>query len=210
MHGRGRRRTPGAGTRARSRQALRRPRRRRRSRFRRATWGGFRVPRAERRRQDVDHAHDRMRIAAVERDAAHPRSRSRGERSRDPLTPRRRAAAGHTRLRADRARERDHLRPLLRPAPLRAAQARGRAAGVRPAERTRGFEGGTAVGRVEATVDDRPLARQRPRRPPPRRADDRSRSAGAPHGLGPSLPSQAARRDAHPDDALHGRSRAAL
>ena len=44
----------------------------------------------------------------------------------------------------------------------------------------------------------------------PRRADDRPRPAGAPPAVGPPVPAEAARRDARPDDPLHGRGRAAV
>ena len=43
-----------------------------------------------------------------------------------------------------------------------------------------------------------------------RRADDRPRPAGAPPAVGAAVPAQAAGRDARPDDALHGRGRAAV
>ena len=71
-------------------------------------------------------------------------------------------------------------------------------------------QGRAAVGRHEAPADDRPLADQRALDPAPRRAHDRPRPAGPPPALGAAVPAQAARRDARPDDALHGRGRAAV
>ena len=123
---------------------------------------------------------------------------------------RRRAAAGHARHRADRPREPGDLRPLLRPRPRRGRPARRRAPRVRPADRARQRPGRAAVGRHEAAPDDRPVADQRAEPAPPRRADDRPRPAGPPPPLGPPVPAEAARRDARPDDPLHGRGRAAV
>ena len=94
-------------------------------------------------------------------------------------------------------------------------RARGRAPGrraarVRPAHRARQGPGRAAVGRDEAAPDDRPVAHQRARDAAPRRTDDRPRPAGAPPAVGSAVPAQAARRDARPDDPLHGRGGAAV
>ena len=85
-----------------------------------------------------------------------------------------------------------------------------RAARVRRAHGAGERQGRAAVGRDEAAPHDRALARQRPGGHAARRADDGPRSAGAARRLGPPLPPEAAGRDAPPDDALHGRGRAAL
>ena len=132
------------------------------------------------------------------------------ERAADPRPARRRPAAGHARLRADRARERAHLRPLLRALAARAEAEDRRAARLRPADGASRGQGRAAVRRDEAPPDDRALARQRPRPAAARRADDGARPAGAPRRLGPPLPAEAARQDLRRDDALHGRGRAAL
>ena len=124
--------------------------------------------------------------------------------------PRRRPAGGQPRPRARRRREPPRLRPLLRPPARRDPPAHRRAARVRPARRPARGPRRLALGRDEAPADDRARARQRARADAPRRADHRPRPAGAPCALGPALPPQAARRDARPDDALHGRGGAAL
>ena len=66
-----------------------------------------------------------------------------------------------------------------------------------------------ALGRHEAAPDARARARQRPRAPDPRRADDRARSAGAAPHLGRPAPAPVARQDDPAHDALHGRGGAA-
>ena len=76
--------------------------------------------------------------------------------------------------------------------------------------RARERQGGPALGRHEAPPDDRPRADQRAVDPAARRAHHRPRPAGPPPALGAPLPAQAARRDARPHDALHGRGRAAV
>ncbi len=119
-------------------------------------------------------------------------------------------AAGHPRQRADRAREPDHLRALLRALASRGARAGRPAARVRPARRARGRQGRAALGRDEASPHDCALARQRARGAAARRADDRARSTGAPRRLGQADPAQAAGCDARADDALHGRGGAAV
>ena len=75
---------------------------------------GFLGP--ERRRQDLDDADDRLRVAGHRRRAGGPRHGPGRRRPADPRAARRRAPAGHARQRADRPREPAHLRPLLRPA----------------------------------------------------------------------------------------------
>ena len=91
-----------------------------------------------------------------------------------------------------------------------ARRARRRAARLRRAHRARERQGRAALRRDEAPADHRALARQRAGGPPARRADDGARPAGAARRLGPPLPAEAAGCDAAPDDALHGRGRAAL
>ena len=124
--------------------------------------------------------------------------------------PRRRPAGGQPRPGARRRREPPRLRPLLRPPPRRDPPSNRRAARVRPARRPARGPRRLALGRDEAPADHRAGARQRARADAPRRADDRSRSAGAARALGSAVPAQAAGRDPRPDDALHGRGRAAL
>ena len=70
--------------------------------------------------------------------------------------------------------------------------------------------GRAALGRDEAPPHDRSQPDQRAGPAAPRRADHRARPAGAPPAVGPPVPAEAARRDARPDDPLHGRGRAAL
>ena len=131
-------------------------------------------------------------------------------RAAHPRPARRRAAAGHARQRADRAREPDHLRTLLRALAARGARARGPAARVRAARRARERQGRAALRRDEAPPHDRALARERARGAAARRADDGARPAGASRRLGQAVPAQAAGRDARADDALHGRGGAAV
>ena len=66
-----------------------------------------------------------------------------------------------------------------------------------------------ALGWNEAAAHPRSRARQRSRAPDPRRADDRSRPAGAPSDLGRSAAAIDAGQDDPAHDALHGRGRAA-
>ena len=96
-------------------QDLRRLHRRRPRRLRRAPGRGVRLPRPERRRQELDDADDRLRRAGHVRVAAHPRHGPDDPGPADPRAARRRAAAGHPRHRAAGARQPLHLRPLLRP-----------------------------------------------------------------------------------------------
>ncbi len=191
-------------------EALRRPDRGRRHRLRRRAGRVVRVPRAQRRRQDLGDADDRLRLAAVGRHAARPRHGPGRGRAAHPRPTRRRAPAGHARHRADRPREPPDLRPLLRAVAGRVREARRRAARLRPADRTGRRPGRAHVGRHEAAPDDRPQPHQRAGPDAPGRADDRPRPAGAAPAVGPPLPAQAARRDARADDPLHGRGRAAL
>src|SRR5205823_6179912 len=79
--------------------------RRRRDRLRRAEGRGVRLPRPERRRQELDDADDRLRLAAVRRHAQRARPRPPARRAHDPRPARRRPAAGHARQRADRRGE---------------------------------------------------------------------------------------------------------
>ncbi len=131
-------------------------------------------------------------------------------RPEDPRAARRRPAAGHARHRADRPREPAHLRSLLRSRLEGDRPARRRADRVRPADGARQRRGRTALGRHEATPDDRPGAHQRTEPAPPRRAHDGPRPAGASPPLGPAVSPQATRRHPGPDDPLHGRGRAAV
>ena len=66
-------------------QALRRLRRSRRHRLLRRGGRVLRVPRAERRREDVDDAHDRVRVAGHRWRAARVRPRSSCRRAQDPF-----------------------------------------------------------------------------------------------------------------------------
>jgi len=169
-----------------------------------------RVPGAERRRQDLDDADDRLCLADHERCPQRDGDGPSHTRVPDPGEPRRRATDGHARRRADGPREPVDLRPLLRLEPGRGRTARRRVARVRPAHRARQRPGRAAVGRDEAEADHRPVIDQRAHGPPPRRTDDGARPAGAPPAMGSPLPPEAARRDAGPDDPLHGRGRAAV
>ncbi len=183
---------------------------RRRRRLRRGPGRGVRLPRAQRRRQDVDDADDRHRLAGDRREADRLRARPGPARCADPGAPRSRPSGGHPRQRAERPREPADLRSLLRPVVGRVAAAGRGAARVRPADRAIGRQGRAAVGRHEAPPGHRPIADQRAVAAAPRRADDRARSAGPPPAVGSAVPAQAARRDAVPDDPLHGRGRAAV
>ncbi len=95
---------------------------------------------------------------------------------------------------ARRRREPPGLRPLLRPPARRDPPANRRAARVRPALRPPRGPGRLALGRDEAPADHRASARERARADAPRRADDRSRSAGAAccSGIGCTASSSAA------------------
>ena len=196
---------------ARSRQALRRLRRRRRDRLRPPARRGVRLPRPERGGEDVDDAHDRLRLARHGRHAARLRPRSRARR-------RRRSAGGSASCPQQdtldmelTVRENIVIYGRYFGLPAQAARRAGRRAPrLRRAHRARERQGRAALGRDEAPAHDRALARQRPRGHAARRADDRPRPAGAARRLGSPLPPEAAGRDARPDDALHGRGRAAL
>ena len=193
-----------------SRQALRRPGRSRRDRPRRQAGRGLRLPRPERGWQELDDAHDRLRLA--------------GERGTlrilglDPATdgPQIRARLGvvpsWTRSTSELTVRENVLiyGCYFGLAGARAEAAHRRAARLRAADRARRRQGRAALGRDEAPAHDRTLARQRPRPAPARRAHDRARPAGAPRRLGPPLPPQAAGRDVRRDHALHGRGGAAL
>ena len=73
---------------------------------------GFLGP--ERRRQVLDHADDRRRLAGQWRRAPDPRPRPGEGRSGHPRPARRLPAGGHPRHRAQRLRQPLHLRPVLR------------------------------------------------------------------------------------------------
>ncbi len=97
------------------------------------------------------------------------------------------------------------FRSFFRQRPDAGARHRARAArGEAPCARRH------AVGRSEAAARARVRARRRPGALVSRRADDGARSAGAPPALGPHRGVQARGPDDPADDALHGRSRAAL
>ena len=145
-------------------QDLRHVHRRRRHRSRRRARRGVRLSRPERRRQELHHAHDRLRCAHHVRPAEHPRYGSGHPRPADPRAARRRPAAGHPRPRTQRRRQPLRLRPVLRHVARRAAAEDRRAARVRPARRPRQGQGRAAVGRHEAAAHHRPLADQRSRR----------------------------------------------
>ena len=191
-------------------QALRRLHRGGRHRLRRRARRIVRIPRTERRRQDLDDADDRLRLADDGGPALGHGHGPEHRRPADPRADRGGPAAGHARHRADRPREPADLRALLRPRLEGDRPASRRAHRVRPADRARQRRGRAALGRHEAPPDDRPGAHQRAQPAAPRRADHRPRPAGAAPPLGPAVPAQAARRDAGPDDPLHGRGRAAL
>ena len=109
---------------ARARQALRRRDRGRRHRRGGPAGRGLRVPRPQRRRQELDHADDRLRLPALRRRAAGLRARPGRGRVEDPRAPRRGAAGGHPRHRAPGPRQPAHLRRLLRPPASRRARTR--------------------------------------------------------------------------------------
>ena len=200
----------GADRGPRAQKALRRVRRRRRDRLRRRARRDLRLPRPERRRQELDDADDRRGLARERRHPPRPRPRPRAGRAGDPGAARGRPAGGQPRPRAQRRREPAGLRPLLRPAARRDQAAERGAARLRAAGRPPRRKGGVALGRDEAAADNRAGAHQHARADAAGRADHRARPAGPPCALGPSIPAQAAGRDARPDDALHGRGRAAL
>ena len=81
---------------------------------------------------------------------------------------------------------------------------------ARAARREAGRARRSALGRAEAAAGRRLRAGGRSGAAVPRRADDRPRSAGAPAALGSDRAVQAGRANDPADDALHGRSRAAL
>ena len=157
--------------------------------------GGFGFLGSERRGEDVDDAHDRVRVAAS------PSGTLRifgldpavdGPKIR--FAPRRGAAGGQPRHRAHRARQPRDLRALLRPAASRSSASAARSCSAfmqldRPTRRPRR----PAVGRHEATAHDRACARQPTRAAAARRAHHRPRPAGAPPPVGALLPTEARR-----------------
>ena len=172
---------------------------------------GVRLPRPQRRRQVLDDADDRLRLAG------RPTARcgcSASTRARDG--PRIRARLGVVPQEDTLDVEltvRENLLVYGRYFGLpRAdvAERADRAARVRPARRAGRQQGRAALRRHEAPAHHRPLADQRARHAAARRADDRPRPAGPARALGPAVPAQAAGRDARAHDALHGRGRAAL
>ena len=169
---RGRHRGAGAG----AHEALRRVHGRRRGRFRHPRRRGLRLPRPERRRQDLDDAHDRLSLADLGRDAAGTRARSDARRSADTEPDRPRSPGRHPRSRAHRAGQPLSLRALLRSAEEGAARACRPAARVRAPHRPRRRAGGPALGRHASPAHDRPGTRVLAGPRHPRRADDRPRS----------------------------------
>ena len=113
------RRDSASGRSARADEAVRFVRRGRRHRLRDRARRGVRVPRPERRGQDLDDAHDRLRLADHRRRPARARARPDGRRPGDPRPPRRGAAGGQPRHRAHGLGQPDDLRALLRPAARR-------------------------------------------------------------------------------------------
>src|SRR6266550_1762862 len=95
-------------------QALRQTGRGRRDRLRRPVGRGVRLPRTERRRQDVDDAHDRLRLVAVRWRASRARPRSGDRRPANPSEAGGGAPGGHARHGTPGRRKPAHLRPLLR------------------------------------------------------------------------------------------------
>ena len=129
-------------------QEVRRLPRRRRDRLRRGPGRVLRVPRPQRRGQDVDDADDRLRVADHQRQAPGARARPGERRAGDPGPARRRPPGGHARDREHGVREHDHLRPLLQPAPAGDPRAGRRAARVRAARRASRRQGRAAVRRA--------------------------------------------------------------
>ena len=165
---------------------------------------------AQRRGQELDDAHDRLRVAALRRDAPRARHGPGSRRSADPGPARRGAPGGQPRHRADGVGQPHDLRAVLRPAARRDPPPGRRAARVRAALRPARLAGRSALRRHEAPAHDRAGAHQPARGAAPRRADHRSRPAGPAHAVGASVPPEAERRHARAHDALHGRGRAAL
>ena len=115
-------------------------------------------------------------------------------------------AAGDAALRqADGHRNAAPVPQLLQP---RSGARRGHRAGAARGEARR--PGQRALGWTEAAAGARLRARRRSGSAVPRRADDRSRSAGATAAVGPHRGVQEGRPDDSPDDALHGRGRASV
>ena len=193
-------------------QAVRRVHRRRRHRLRRRARRGVRLPRPERRRQDLDDADDRLRLAGHRRRAAGPRAWT---RRRDG--PQIRARLGVVPQQDTLDTEltvRENLVIYGRYFDLsRAEDARRRADEllefVQLTERANDQVEPLSGGMKRRLTIARCLINE-PDAAAPRRADDRPRPAGPPPALGPPLPAQAARRDARPHDPLHGRGRAAV
>ena len=120
------------------------------------------------------------------------------------------AARGRAAAQQPRPLDLDPRQPDLPRRLPRRPGARARGAGRRAARAVRAARPGGGQARLllrrpVAARDDRPRADARAAGAVPRRADDRPRPGGAPVRLGP--PARAARRgrDAHPDDARHGR-----
>ena len=171
----------------------------------------LRVPRAERRGQDVDDAHDRLRVAGDRRRAAgvRPRpARSTGPKIRVRLGVVPQEDSLDTELTVF-----DNLVIYGRYFDLPRAVIRERAEellGVHAADRSARRPCRPAVGRHEAPAHDRPCARQPARPAPARRAHHRPRPAGAPPAVGALLPTEAPGRHHRAHDALHGGGRAAV
>ena len=160
----------------------------------------LRPARPERRRQDDDAAllprpHRSRR--RHDRDGR-PAGAAGGARGAHPR--RRRSAGRQSRSRFHRHREPRDLRPLFRHHEQDARRADSEAARFRRPREQGQRRHPHAVGRDEAASHARARARQRSRAPDPRRADDRSRSAGAPSDLGrpAAAPDRRARRSCSP------------
>ena len=177
-------------------QAIRDADRRGRDRLRRGARRIVRVPGTQRRRQDVRHADDRVRLAGLRWRALRPGHGSTDRWAADSGPVGGGAAAGHARPGADGLGQPRDLRPLLRPPAGRHPTSRGRAPRLRPAHRASARPGRAALRRDEATPDDRPEPDQRAGPAPARRADDGPRPTGPAPALGPALPAQAEGRDA--------------
>ena len=125
---------------------------------------GVRVPRAQRRRQVLDDADGRLRLAGHRGRADDLRTRPGPGRPADPGAARRGPAEGHPRRRSSRVRE--NLWVYGRYFGLSRAEVKRRAvraARVRPAGRPGDGQGRAPLRRHEAAAHDRPLADQRAR-----------------------------------------------
>ena len=172
---------------------------------------GVRLPRAQRRRQVVDHADDRGRLAGdggarLSILGMDPATQGSEIRARIGVCPQEDSLDGELRVKENLVVYGRYFGLSRR----EASDAGRRAALVRPAVREGRRPGRGALRRDEAPADHRAVADQPARPAAARRADDRSRPAGTPPALGPAVPAQAAGRDPGAHHPLHGRGRAAV